>query len=234
MAKVSSLWVGNEMTLIQKMCLSSFIYHGHELTLFTYEKRNDVPNGVKLADANEIMPLDHIGNIANFADVFKYKMVQKTGTGWVDADTLCLTDSWSFLDDCYAILQDNGEIQSGIFKMPASSDFLQHIVDKSSLVDRSKKIWTDTSSSILIPAFEEFPHYKKYLVHEQHVNGVSFEDWEKLWKPESFDEILDLSQKIKSFSIYNEMVSRSGRDKNIFPKRSAMYYFGKKYLSGIR
>jgi len=230
MAEIASLWVGNKMTKIQEVCLSSFLYYGHDITLFTYGKRDDVPKGIKCKEASDIIPYDEVGQIAHFADVFRYDMVNKTGMGWVDADTLCLTENWNFLDNYYAIIQNNQEIQNGIFRFEPNSDFLNYIVLESKLVDRSKSGWTDTNSKILNKAFEKFPEYKKYLVNENIVNGVDFENWEKLWNPNNFKEMIKLSKNIKSFSIYNEMVSRSNIDKNVLPKGSAIKYFANKFL----
>lgn len=229
MAEVASLWVGDRMSKIQQLCLSSFVAYGHSVSLFVYGNRDDVPPGVMVRDASKIMPLDNIGHLAHFADVFRFNMVQQTGIGWIDADTLCLTEDWSFLDNCYAI-SEKGSIQNGIFRLPPESEILDFIVKKATSIDRSNSSWTETNSGVLIEAFERFPEYKKYLVDESIVNGIPYEGWHYLWDPEKLSDMIKLSKRIKSFSIYNEMVSRSGMDKNNFPKGSAMEYFEHKIM----
>ena len=76
MAKFGSLWVGNPMTKIQEVSLSSFIYHGHELTLYVYDMDMKVPEGVQKAFAGDIMDESEMflvqDTYAAFSDLFCY------------------------------------------------------------------------------------------------------------------------------------------------------------------
>lgn len=233
MAELGSLWVGKNITKIQEICFSSFVKHGHKVNLFVYEDIGKVPDQVVLRDANDVMAYDGIGNMANFADVFRYKMVEKFNFGWVDADTICLTDEWFPDDEYYCIMQHNGEVQNGIFRLPQGSDILQHIIKSSDMVDRSLLGWTDTNSNILNKAFDMFPDYKRYLIDESLVNGIEWQDWYYLWTPEHFKNVIEISKNIKSFSVYNEMASRAGIDKNNLPSGSAIEFFYNKYVLGL-
>ncbi len=53
---IQSLWIGKELSKIEQLCIASFIYHGCVFHLYTYEKVANVPAGVVLMDANEIIP----------------------------------------------------------------------------------------------------------------------------------------------------------------------------------
>jgi hypothetical protein len=50
--KFKSLWVGGELSLFEKACLSSFVRLGQDIELFTYEPV-EVPKGVKLRNASQ-------------------------------------------------------------------------------------------------------------------------------------------------------------------------------------
>lgn len=229
MAELGTLWVGNKITKVQELSFASFVKHGHKLNLFIYDEVGKIPDGVIIRDANEIMPFDNIGRLAHFADVFRFKMVQKYNFGWVDADTLCVTDEW-FADNDYYAISESGVVQNGIFRLPQNSDILKYIIEKASAVDRSTCSWNGTNSEVLTDAFDKFVEYKKYLVDYMLVDGIDYREWYMLWDPAYFEHIVSLSKKIKSFSIYNEMLSRSNVDKNSLPEGSAIKFFYDKYV----
>lgn len=232
MAELGTLWAGNKITKIQEISFASFVKHGHTLNLFIYDDIGTVPDGVVIRDANEVMPFDNIGRLAHFADVFRYKMVEKFNFGWADADTICVTDEWFEEDDYYAI-SESGFVQNGVFRMPQGSDILKYIIEKASAVDRSSCSWGGTNSEVLTEAFNRFPEYKKYLVPYKIVDGIDFRYWKMLWTPSDFNKIMQISNEIKSFSVYNEMASRAEIDKNYLPDGSAIKFFYDKYVLGI-
>lgn len=92
---IQSLWIGTELTLNEQLCISSFIYHKHPFHLYTYNTIKNIPNGVVLKDANEIIPESEIfqyysGSYAGFADWFRWALLYKRGGFWVDTDVVCV------------------------------------------------------------------------------------------------------------------------------------------------
>jgi hypothetical protein len=94
--KLGSLWIGGELSWIEQLCIRSFLDHGHEVTLYTYQGVSNAPEGTILADAGAIFPATEFithratGSPAYHADAFRYRMIAATGLAWVDADMLCL------------------------------------------------------------------------------------------------------------------------------------------------
>ena len=81
------------------LCVKSFIDHGHEYDLYSYDSVA-VPDGVRVLDANEILPRSEIffyrqgdakGSVAAFANMFRYRLLMLRGGWWVDTDVLCLS-----------------------------------------------------------------------------------------------------------------------------------------------
>lgn len=82
--------------------MKSFLYHGHKVELYTYEDIPDVPDGVTLIDANEVLDQSKVfvygdkigagrGSVAGFANYFRYQMLYHSEDAfWVDMDVLCL------------------------------------------------------------------------------------------------------------------------------------------------
>lgn len=101
---VHGLWVGSELTVLERLTLHSFVYHGHDFNLWVYgDIKTALPKGVRICDANEILPASKIfryknankyghgkGSVAGFSDLFRYKLLYEKGGWWTDMDITCL------------------------------------------------------------------------------------------------------------------------------------------------
>lgn len=92
---IQSLWIGDDLSNVEKLCVKSFLDHGHEFHLYTYDHIGGVPEGAVIKDANEILPEREIfrnnrGGVANFSDWFRYTLLNKGGNFWVDMDVVCI------------------------------------------------------------------------------------------------------------------------------------------------
>ena len=54
-APIQMLWIGNQLSPIEQLCMKSFLYHGHQVDLFAYSDINGVPSDVTIRDASEII-----------------------------------------------------------------------------------------------------------------------------------------------------------------------------------
>lgn len=96
MNKLASLWIGDSFSPLERMCASSFIAQGNSLTIFTYGDISNVPKGVEVRDAEEIMSGSHIvrhrrsGSPAIHSDLFRYALISKTDFVWIDLDIVAL------------------------------------------------------------------------------------------------------------------------------------------------
>jgi hypothetical protein len=103
---VNGLWIGDRLSVMEMLTLKSFVFHGHTFHLWTYNKiENQLPEGVVIKDANQIIPEKNIivrkfndpvtgvgkGSVgAPFSDMFRYKLLFEQGGWWVDMDVTCL------------------------------------------------------------------------------------------------------------------------------------------------
>ena len=232
MAKFGSLWVGDPLTKLQIIALSSFVYHKHDITLFVYDLDIEVPHGVKKEDARLIMAEEEIFTVQNqfaaFSDLFRYQMINKTGLAWVDADTICLTSDWNFKDNTYAGFEKD-MVVGGVLSLPQNSEALRYLIKKSTTFDKTKINWIDVGPALVDKTFRKYG-LMEYVYDQETFCGIHFSEWKKLWNPKNLKEMKQLERRGKSISIYNSMVTRSEIDKNILPKGSAMDYFYRKFV----
>lgn len=94
--RFQTLWIGDRLSRLERLCLSSFVYHHPgQVDLFTYGPVADVPDGVRICDASNIVPRESVfsyfrGSYAGFADLFRWQLLHQRGGYWIDTDMLCI------------------------------------------------------------------------------------------------------------------------------------------------
>lgn len=105
---MQTLWIPPSGTLLgemQRMCIQSFLDHGHTYHVYSYSAISNIPAGAVLMDANTILPETEIyryktvvrkgrpplaGSVAAFSNYFRFVLLYKNGGCWVDADIACI------------------------------------------------------------------------------------------------------------------------------------------------
>lgn len=132
LATINSLWIGPRLGPMSVACLRSFARHGHKVVLHVYERPEDAPPEIELADASKIMSKDRVvlhrrsGSFAVAADIFRLEM-QAHGVGlWVDCDCYCVRP---VEDDEYIFgWETDDSIGNGVLKIPQSSPLLDDLI----------------------------------------------------------------------------------------------------------
>lgn len=98
---VRMLWIGGDLSPIEQLSIKSWIAHGFNVELYTYDGVGNVPKGCTLRDGEDIMPKSSIfahsaksgrskGSYAGFADIFRWRLLNQIGGFWADCDIVCL------------------------------------------------------------------------------------------------------------------------------------------------
>ncbi|WP_293928011.1 glycosyltransferase [Sphingobacterium sp. UBA6320] len=135
--KIQSLWIGNNLSNNETLCLKSYLAHNKNFYLYTYEQIQNVPTGVTILDANSIIKesevfKDSAGSYASFADWFRAKMLYINGGWWVDMDSVCL-QKFDFTQD-YCISSERSRISgqqninNGFLKFPAGDKVIERLL----------------------------------------------------------------------------------------------------------
>ncbi len=233
MADIGTLWVGDPLTKIEHMCLASFVKHGHTIVLFVYDKELVVPDGVIKEDANDILAEDQIFKIDDsygpFADLFRYKMIQKTGLIWSDTDNICLRPDWDF--PLYVFGEQGGQeslFANGLLKAPSDSNLINDLVKISDEYDKGQITWGEIGPQLLTRLVKKYflTCFKKPITT---FYPVHFWEWEQLWLSDFTENVLERCKDSYTLQIWNQMLSKGNYNKNDLPKGSVVDHFYRIY-----
>jgi len=96
LSDLHSLWIGPRLSWLEQLCLASWLAHGHRAILWTYQAVDEIPHGVEVRNAREILPESAItfhrssGSVSLFSNRFRYHLFQRHQATWVDTDVLLL------------------------------------------------------------------------------------------------------------------------------------------------
>ena len=103
--KVHFLWVGSHLSLLEKLSLNSFLFHGYSCWLWVYDMHlaKEVSVGVVIKNARSIIPEKAVfqyiygnefghgkGSYVGFSDIFRCKVLYEYECWWSDLDVTCL------------------------------------------------------------------------------------------------------------------------------------------------
>lgn len=129
---IAGLWVGDTLSLIEQICIQSFLDHGHKFILYSYTPVHGAPRDAEVRDANEIMPSDQISYYARekspalHSNMFRYAMLRQTDYIWADVDMLALRP-FDFQSDYVFGWESESLINTAVMKLPKSSQTLHQM-----------------------------------------------------------------------------------------------------------
>jgi hypothetical protein len=239
---VQTLWIGEGLSSLEKLCLSSFRHHGHNVVLYAYNDLEGVPDGVTVRDGRSILCEDAIfrygpragegkGSVAAFSNLFRYKLLLEHGGWWVDMDVVCLQNHAT--DDPYVYgWQAEDSINTAVIKAPAGSPLMQDLYE-TTLALGQDVTWGETGPDLMTELVAKHglldhvrPREHFYPVRPVHAKFLFDADTHGFL----FENLRSTSL---SVHFWNEMLRRGGIDKNAsYPPSS--FYERLKALYGVQ
>ena len=134
-AIIQSLWIGSLLSNLEKLCIQSFLDHGHEFHLYTYADVDGIPAGATVKDGNEILPEADIfyrgkagNNPIGFSNWFRYALLHKLGGWWADMDTVCLKP-FEFDEEIVLMAADNFMLNTSVMKFPKGHECMRALMN---------------------------------------------------------------------------------------------------------
>jgi len=130
-----SLWIGDALSNVERLCVQSFLDHGHAFHLYTYADVDGVPAGAVKKDAGEILPADEIfkrpgEDVRGLADYFRYALLAERGGWWVDMDLICIKP-FDFDDEIIFVEEFEGDMhyQNAVLRFPPQHPLMLRMRD---------------------------------------------------------------------------------------------------------
>jgi len=220
---IQGLWIGDKLSTLERLSLSSFIKNGHEYHLYTYNDIENIPDNVIIKDGREILPKEEIfsyqsgegrGSFSAFSNFFRYKLLSDKGGWWVDTDMICLkpfdfNDEYVFSSEHY-VTKNEDVVTSGIIKAPKDSEIMKRNWEICKSKDPMKIVWGEVGPRLVREAVENFS-LNKYVKSHQTFCPLGFEEWHKVINP---NIQLKFGEDVYAVHLWNEMWRRSNADKN--------------------
>lgn len=215
---IQGLWIGSELSAMERMSIASFLKHGHEYHLYVYDDVKQIPKGAIIKDGNEVLPSSMIfeyrdfKSYSGFSNFFRYKLLLDKGGWWVDADIVCLKP-FDFAEEhvfSSESIRDVTYITSGVIKAPIDSPAMAYAWQTCRSKNPERLEWGETGPKLMAEAvkklaLEEF--VKPYSVF----CPLTLPDWNKVIEPESD---LTFDETTYALHLWNEAWRRTGQDKN--------------------
>jgi hypothetical protein len=173
--EINFFWIGDRFSKMCQLSLKSFLDNDHKVILWVYDDVKNVPDGVCIKNANEILDSSKIftykgngdcrnGSYGGFSDIFRYHLIQKVGGWYCDTDVVCLKNFTQIPDQEYVIRPHSStKCVANIFKAPKNNNFLKRCIERTeNEIDDFNFNWINPLI-ILNECVEEFS-YQKYIV----------------------------------------------------------------------
>lgn len=223
-----SFWFGETITPYEKVCLRSFVDHGHSFHLYTYSSELEVPIGVELRDAAQIIGQSEYftykkgrgaGSHSAFSNLFRYKLLAERGGWWVDTDVVCLTADVPLFDEFFAYESEG--IVNGAVLLCRPGDPLMLDCLKETLRIRDDAGWGEIGPRLLTRMLKENgriagaqPMSACYPIHHREALD--------LLRPAKREALAKRIQSSLFLHLWNEVFRRVSIGKRMLPPRGSL------------
>jgi len=245
MDRIQSLWIGPRLSAMERLCIFSFLRHGHEFHLYTYEDVQNVPDGTMIEDAGSILPRSKVftypdypsipkqaGSYAGFADFFRHKLLLDKSGWWVDMDLICIRpfdfpSEYVFSSGCMWPNSKKYRPNVGALKAPPGSPAFKFTWGKCQQIDVSMLAWGDVGPHLIEDAVQEFK-LQPYVQAPHVFCPVDGNDWKQVLDPAI---AWNFPQDTYAIHLWNELWRREGQDKDaVYPPDCLYEQLKRKYL----
>ena len=132
--ELHTLWIEGPLSHLERICLASMLTQGHKVILHTYGKVTNVPKGVIIRSASNVLPYDDTyrhrktQSISLFADYFRCVLLKKEMGIWIDLDCYLL-QPLELPSHGYLLGHEINTINSAVLHLPADSPILKDLLE---------------------------------------------------------------------------------------------------------
>jgi len=230
---VKSLWIGKELSALERLSMTSFIKNDHEYHLYVYNDIRNIPDEVVLKDANHIIPENQIftgagphgikGFLGAFSDFFRHKILYEYGGWWVDTDVVCIkpfdfTDIYVYSSEHTPV--GGQEATTAVIKLPRKSKEAEYCWNYcASIKDVSKIQFLNVGPHLVRKSIERYEN-QRYIKNWKTFMPVH---WWEIYKFIIPNDDFQLTDDVYALHFWNEIWRYHGYDKNAHYPGDSIY-----------
>jgi len=219
---IQGLWIGDELSTMEQLSIASFLYNGHPFHLYLYDDVRNMPDGVVIKDANDILDDSLIfkyrdrDTYAGFANLFRYKLLYDKGGYWVDMDVVCVKpfnfpNSYVFNTETTGA---NCDIGNCVIKAPEGSSLMRYCYETILGCGNLKQTkWGETGPLFFREIVQKF-NLVNYAVDAEVFCPVPYNKFEDFIRKSSHEILTPVTHKVRGVHLWSEMWRLSNMDKN--------------------
>jgi hypothetical protein len=201
---IQGLWYGSSaLGQMERLSIQSFLCHGHEYHLYSYDQITNLPKGALLKDARSIHPSFEMirnrdGKVlgAAFSDLFRYKLLHDRGHFWADLDVVCIRP-FDFADEVVLAAENHRPraelkvrvdphahigINCNVMKFPAGSAEMAYCYEQALHFDRSRLVFGEIGPELTTRCALKFG-LQRFIKPPVTFNPVNYFDFRDLVNP---------------------------------------------------
>ena len=234
-AVIQGLWVGPRLTTMERLSIASFLAHGHDYHLYTYDEVQNVPAGTTLKDGEQVLPRSSIfryrdrDTVAGFSNFFRYKLLLEHGGWWADTDVVCLAPFAFENAHVFSTEYADGDviIGSAVIRAPRGSPVMAYAWEACEALDTDHLGWGVVGPELLAKAVIH-TGLQASAVDRNVFCPFGYEDWRRAIEPLK-DWPFDTTT--RAVHLWHEMWRLEGRDKDgQYPRDSLYETLKRRYL----
>ncbi len=218
-----SFWSGPPLSLYERLCLKSFIDHGHRFVLYSYDMNLAVPEGVVVRNAAEILdPGEYFvykdgfgkGSPAAFANLFRYELLSRLGGWWVDTDVVCLTPNIPQVRLFYA-RQHDGQFNNAALFFPPWHPIMLRCLAEARRIGQNV-VWGQTGPALLSTVIQQINGGRE-VADMRLAYPIPVQNALAVLRPETAEVVTRMVSQSMFLHLWNEILKAHKVDKNRLP-----------------
>jgi hypothetical protein len=222
--KVSTFWHGPSLPALDTSCLMSFVAHGFDVTIYTYNPLRNIPSAITVADAADIVDQKYLfafkvlgkPSIAHFSDIFRMNLFRKKNEPWIDCDLFCLRDFMIPLTGNFLAKETSSSVNGAILRLDAQDPRLNTMIDELEGYASGANIkWGATGPALIVRVFGA--EALRTAFEPEVFYPIHWNDWFKPFLPRHDEWCQAHCKAANALHLWNNIVEKSGYCKTLAP-----------------
>ena len=226
----ATFWKG-ALAPLEQACLASAIRRGYQLILYSYEPLAGVPTGVERRDAREVVPESALNsfmyggkpNLSHFSDLFRYKLFERTGAIWVDADILFIREINIELPATVLAREWQPSICGAVMRIDRRDHRLSTLIRETEAAMGRDLLWGETGPLLLTRVFGRAVLMKEAFPAERFF-AIDHDDFWKVLLPDYAEECRTRTNTSWGVHLWNNIVDTLGYWKVLAPPEGSFLH----------